>query len=711
MSSAPPSEGTPPPNLSTGAFMPLHSLRKRWKIGAAIASVMLIIGLPVAWIKGDPIYAVTAVIYVAPRFVNILQEGSGQEIASYQAYRQFVEQQSRTIGRYDILVDALRRMGERSKVWQLPGETERRAAERLQASLKITAIKDTYLITVGLEAAQREGLDEVVNSVVDTYLMKVRGEDLFYAADQRLANLRSQRETLVGAITKSNKRRLEIAQELGVTTFSDRGVNPFDQLLADSRNALAEATRERMEADARADAFDATRNKDGAAALAAATSELVAKDGGLFTLKSNLNQRRTKLLEAFSGLNPEHPIYAQVKGEIDEIDNELGSETKKVTETVRAMLLEQRLSEARLTRQIERQLSEQLDQSRQKASWFAERYDEGVRLTDEIERDRTQLDAIDKRIGFLELESNAPGFIRMESPARPPEIPIGGGKKKPLMMALVAALALGLGIPILIDLLDRRIRTAGQVHKILGHAPLASLLADSSSTAIRRVLADQKRRLSLALERERREQGADVMLMTSVKAGAGVTSLAFDLAREFDLFGVRALVVEVNPVQPDARYRVSATHDGLFDVLAADVPAASAIVPAEGALPDRLGIGLTPEAHLFGYHKLDALLTELKQQYRVILLDAPPVLLSADVEYLAGSADLTLLLIGAMQVMPGELRRAAAILERARPKAISFVVTHLEVTWAGGYYAKMVRDFEEAEAAAIKNLGSQSVPA
>jgi Mrp family chromosome partitioning ATPase len=298
----------------------------------------------------------------------------------------------------------------------------------------------------------------------------------------------------------------------------------------------------------------------------------------------------------------------------------------------------------------------------------------------------------------------------MESPARPPEIPIGGGKKKPVMMALVAALGLGLGIPILIDLLDRRIRTAGQVHKILGHAPLASLLADSSSTAIRRVLADQKRRLSLALERERREQGADVMLMTSVKAGAGVTSLAFDLAREFDLFGVRALVVEVNPVQPDARYRVSATHDGLFDVLAADVPAATAIVPAEGALPDRLGIGLTPEAHLFGYHKLDALLTELKQHYRVILLDAPPVLLSADVEYLAGSADLTLLLIGAMQVMPGELKRAASILERARPKAISFIVTQLEVAWAGGYYAKMVRDFEEAETAAIKNLGSPSVP-
>ncbi|MBM4200217.1 MAG: CpsD/CapB family tyrosine-protein kinase [Gammaproteobacteria bacterium] len=330
-------------------------------------------------------------------------------------------------------------------------------------------------------------------------------------------------------------------------------------------------------------------------------------------------------------------------------------------------------------------------------------------MTDDIERDRTQLDAIDKRVSFLELESNAPGFIRMDSPARPPEIPIGGGKKKPLLMASVAAMALGLLIPILIDLLDRRIKTAGQVHKILGYPPLAALLADAPSTAIRRVLADQKRRLSLALDRELRENGVSVILLTSVKPEAGVTSLAFELAREFDLFGVRSLVVEVNPVQPDARYRVSATHDGLFDVLAADVPATSAIVPAEGALPDRLGIGLTPEAHLFGYHKLDALLSELKQQYRVILLDAPPVLLSADVEYLAGAADLTLLLIGAMQVMPGELKRAASVLERARPKAISFIVTRLEVTWAGGYYAKMVRDFEAAEVAAIKNLGGPSV--
>ncbi|MFO1417772.1 MAG: chain length determinant protein [Methylotetracoccus sp.] len=707
MSSAPPNDpASTQQNIATGAFMPLESLKKRWKLGAALSLAVLLIGLPIAWSKGKPVYSVSAVIYVAPRFVNILQEGSGQELGSFQQYRQYVEQQARTVARYDILIEALQRMGERRSVWQLPGESERRAAERLQNALQVKAVKDSYLITVALNGSTSDGLDEVVNTVVTTFLDKVRQEDLFYAADQRIANLTTQKQRLSTSIAEQEKRRLEIAQELGVTTFVENAVNPFDQLLADSRIALADAQRSRVAAEARADAFDVNRNKEARTALDAATSELVGKDGGLFTLKANLHQRKIKLLEQFTGLSPGHPLYPQVKNELADIDTELASETAKVTSTIRSMLLEQRFSDARLARQIERQLTEQFDQQRQKAAWFAERYNEAILLTNGVERDRDQLKGIDKRLSYFELESNAPGFIRLDTPARPPEFPVGGGKKKPLMMVVIAALALGLIAPIGVDLLDRRIKTPGQVHKLLGYPPLAALLKKSEDIASRRVAADQLRRLALALDRERL-QGGGLFLLTSVKPGAGVTTLALDLSVEFGQLGQRVLVIEANPLKPDARYRADGLRDGLLDLLIGDATIEQAIQPADGQLPDRIAIGLPVEPHLYAYHRLREILDELKARYPVVLIDAPPVLLSADVEFLAGVADATLLLIGAMQVQPGELKRAARVLEKADPRLISFIVTQLEPIGLGGYYGQMIEEYRQAEDAALSLLHRQ----
>ncbi len=705
MSAAPAVEANPP-NITTGAFMPMVSLRKHWRQGMMAFAAALILGTPVAWFKGRALYSATAVIYVAPRFINILQESREQELPSYQQYRQYVDQQAHTVGRYDIVLEALHRLGERRFVWQTPEESDRRAAERLMAALAVVAVADTYLITVTLESKEKQGLDDLVNSIVTTYLEKTRNEDVFYAADQRLSAIRVQRDGLLRSIEQKSRRRLEIAQELGVTTFAENEPNAFDESLSDSRTAAAEAHRHRLAAEAKLDVFDASRNKDAAAALTAAAFDIVSRDPGLNALKANLHQRRTKLLQDFSGLSPEHPLYAQVKHELDDIDSELKHETQRLLQTTQNTLLEERRANVRLARQVEQGLNELIEQQRQKSAWFAKNYSEALQLDSEIERDRKQLEVIDSRVSFFQMESNAPGFIRLDTPARPPELPVKGGRKKMLLLLTVAASLFGLAVPLLIDLLDKRIKTSGQVQKVIGYPPLAELFEYSSDVTVRRVIEDQKRRLGLALVREHQGQHVNSILLTSVKAGAGGTTLAFDLALEFAELGLRTLVMEANPLKPDPRYLGQRDTEGLIGLLGGYAEIDETIIAGEGALPDRVAVGIPMEPHLHSIHRLKALLAELQASYPVVLLDAPPVLLSADVEFLAGIADMTLLLIGANQIKPGELKRAARILERANPRVISFIVTRLEITLGGGYYAQMVQEYTDAEDAAREILQS-----
>ncbi|NOS87934.1 MAG: chain length determinant protein [Methylococcaceae bacterium] len=676
--------------VATGAMMPLVSIRKHFKIGLIVFVTISLLGVPVAWFKGKSYYSATAVVYVAPRVANILQENKEQEIASYQQYRQFIEQQAGTVTRYDILLAALTKMGDKRFVWQKPKESDRRAAERLQAALVSKPVNDTYLFTLTLESDKAEGLDEIVNTVVEIYIANVHDEQSVYASKERVDVLYTQRDKFQNLITDKKKRLADLSQTLSVTTFVDNAVNPYDQLLANSQLAYSEAQRARMAAEAGLLLFENPKDPKASTALDAIVADIVYKDQGLFSLKANMYQRRSELVRLISGLDPKHPGHAQIKKQLEVIEAEVVEATEKLTTDIKHMLLEERRSKVTLTKKIEHDLLEQINTQKNNAAWFSGQYNDALTLNQDIKRYYGQLETVENRIGFLELESKAPGFIRMESAARVPEIPIRGGRTKLLVVMVVLAAFCGLVVPIGIDLMDRRIRTAGQVEKLLGYKPLAGLLATGQEGVSERVLADQKRRLALALARERPPSGkaGNMVLLTAVAHNSTNTTLALELALDYQLMDVNAVVVEVNPLQPDPRYLSEHTQLGLLDlILNPDLPVAAVVSPGNGVYPDRIALGAVDDGLLFGYQRLQAALAKIAASYPVILLDAAPILFSADAEFFASISDISLLLIAAQQTKPGEIKRAVQLLERIDPTVIGFVVTRLQIFQGGGYYS------------------------
>jgi succinoglycan biosynthesis transport protein ExoP len=157
-------------------------------------------------------------------------------------------------------------------------------------------------------------------------------------------------------------------------------------------------------------------------------------------------------------------------------------------------------------------------------------------------------------------------------------------------------------------------------------------------------------------------------------------------------------VVEVNPVSPDAMFWGNKKRTGLLNmILDNNQNLDDVIVPADGNLPDRLGLGLPTDGQLYAYDALKKAIAQLQQRYDVVILDAAPLLISADAEYFSGFADITLMLIKAMDVRPGELKRAAGILEKANPKAVGFIVTGVQAFGDGGYFADNVKIYNEQQ--------------
>lgn len=698
---SPPASTQPLP--PSGAFMPLVSLLERKWLALAIMLVVAAVGAPLAWYKAPGYaYEVNAAIYVAPRFAKVLKSDQELEFQSNTQYLQYVEQQVRNLNRYDIALEALRQLGNYRALWQPPGISEHRAALRLRTAVTARAVKNTYLISVTLGGGQAEGLAETLNTYLRVFLETVKKEDL-YGSDERLTNLRTRQTDLAREAGEKARRRAELAEQLGVAAF-DEGAqnNPYERLLQESGVALNAARRKLAEVQAALDAYDPGKGQASKTALDAAVAQIVANDSGLNSLKYHLWAKRGDLLNEISGLSPQHPLRAVAERKLKDLDEDVRVYAETLTTNTRTQLLEQRRTVVREARQVEQTLAAEQQKVQERANWFISNYNEGLALTQDLKRIRAQLDAVNERIDFLTLETEAPGFLRIQSAALPPDYPIGGGPKKLVALALAAALGLGLIVPIGLDLLDKRIKTAAQVHRLLGFAPVAALL-DQQEVKNRLVWGDQMRRLVLALSREKRQHGAHRIALTAVKAGSGVTDLVLDLAREFALDGLRVIAVEANALKPDPRYLAKPLAPGLIDLLNGAVALEQAIVPAQGLLPDRIPVGLAVQRHLPFYDRFPPTLDPLLEHYDVILLDTPPVLLSGDTEFLARYADVVLLLVSAGRILPDEIQQAARLLEKADPKVFGVIVNRLKV-YQGGYYGAMVKKYAESETAASQLL-------
>jgi polysaccharide biosynthesis transport protein len=691
-------------------IQPLDSLHNHARLVVLIFLIVTLLGLPVVLIKGQPSYQTTATVQVSPRYMKTLRDDIELEFQSNAQYLQFIEQQARTINRYDVIELALQRLdgmgegadltstageamtddlqrldeaGERAHPWRRTGESDRRSIERLQRSLDIRPVRNTYLIQVSLVAAEPDGIEDVLNAVVAAYLERAREEQVF-AADQRVESLKRRESELLEQIESMTRERTLIGQELGVTAFNPDDVNPFDRRARQLQENHLEARIHRIEAQARLDAFLAQGETDTAMR---SIQETLLSDPGLNSLKASLNQRRAELLAITSGLSSTHPAYLDAQDELAGIEREISGRETDLREKLSSGVESRHRTAASQALEIETQLERMLTEVTDQAGTYAEGFNRAGSLNNHLRLLWSELDQVRDRLNFFEGEEASPGFLRLVTPALAPLYPTGTGKKKLLLMVLVAAVALSLAAPIVIDLLDRRVRTVNDVHRTLGFPPLGWIV-DAMDPDRLLLAEDQLRRLASGLIRDGNRHATRTIVLTSVRPGGGTTWIARSLTRTLNRLGFPTLVVEANAYHPDSVY---GPGPGLVSVLAGD----SSELHLDGTDPEipSMPVGSSAGNRALGnLHRLQSVLQAIPERYRFVIVDAPPLLASSDGELIAGAADAVLLVAEAGGIGRGELDRAGRLLRGIDPPVVGTVVNRINPFRGGGYVTALVEE-------------------
>jgi len=164
--------------------------------------------------------------------------------------------------------------------------------------------------------------------------------------------------------------------------------------------------------------------------------------------------------------------------------------------------------------------------------------------------------------------------------------------------------------------------------------------------------------------------GPCTLVVTSAAPQEGKTLIATNLAVTFARGGARVLLVDCDIHRPRLHRVFRASRaPGLMDLLrssVADTELNRRVTAIRATGIDRLSFlpcGAEPQDNpeLLEPTKLRAMLKQLRTEFDVILLDTPPVLVSADAATLAASADGVIMVVRA-----GQTDRGAADVARQR---------------------------------------------
>lgn len=266
-----------------------------------------------------------------------------------------------------------------------------------------------------------------------------------------------------------------------------------------------------------------------------------------------------------------------------------------------------------------------------------------------------------------------------------PTSPYTPNPERNLGLAAMLGLLIGIGLAILREMLDTSIKSAEDVTAISQTPVMATIATDPQAERHPLITdigthaprAEAFRVLRTNLQFVDVDNPSKVFAVTSAVPGEGKTSTSINLAIALAQAGHRALLINGDLRRPRLEERLGLESAvGLTSVLVGRIDAPSAVQSHERSGLDVLGSGPIPPnpAELLQSHAMSELLKNLRDEYDMILIDAPPLLPVTDAALLAAHADGALIIARHGRTTRDQLHACLERLHAVDAQAVGVVI-------------------------------------
>lgn len=305
------------------------------------------------------------------------------------------------------------------------------------------------------------------------------------------------------------------------------------------------------------------------------------------------------------------------------------------------------------------------------------------------------------------------------APAQVPTAPTSPNVLRNLAVGLALGLILGLGVAMLRNLLDSKVRSEQDV-RALTDTPVLGVIAFDDGVLSHPVIlredprgapAEAIRRLRTNLQFIGVASESRSIVVSSSVPGEGKTTAAINLAVSLADAGAKVLLVDADLRRPSvAQYLGLEGQVGLTTVLIGKASFADVVQPYAGTTLDILPAGQIPPnpSEMLGSPAMKALLDTATGTYDLVLIDSPPVLPVTDAAVLGRQVNGALFVAGMDRIHRPQMRSALASLETAGCQVLGLVINKIARREAGAYVYE--KGYYYASDTDNQNLGKPTDP-
>ena len=682
-------------------------VKRRWLVLSILAGVVALALLKT--LMATPIYRATSVLQLEKQGTQVVQvegiqpDGYGWDPDFLQTQYELIKSRSlaeRVANELNLDQAALDQLSEPG--WfgrmlallrpQSKAETEKKnvataanAADELRSAagivsggLSVEPVRNSRLVRINFDSSSPEFSARVANAVAEGFIAAGM-ERRFGASSYAKTYLEDQLKLTKAKLEQSERQLVAFAQKENIVNTGEAGQSLATQNLTQLNAALANAQDQRIRAEAR------WRQ----ASSGAMPADMIG-NSNIRVLRQQQAQLQGTYQQKLQTFKPDYPEMQQLKGQIDELQRQIGQETGSVRASVKAEYDAAASQEQMLKGQIASLRDQALDVDGRSIQYNI--------LKREVDTNRQLYDGLLQRYK----EVGVAGDVRSNNISIIDRAEVPTWRFKPsltrnLALGLLLGGMLGVLAAFLLEFLDDTIKTPDDVEQklklaVLGIIPklgpkenIASVAGDPRSS-----FSEAYRSVRTALQFATDHGVPRTLLVTSPGSGEGKSTTAMALARNFAHLGKRVLLIEADLRNPSLHRSLGLKGQavGLSNLLAGGCTLAEATVDTdEPGLKVVLAGPLPPNpAELLSGSKLVSMLTVAAERYDQVILDGPPVLGLADAPILANAADGTLLVVNSAKTKINAAQAALKRLLAARARIVGALLSKYDAKTAGYGY-------------------------
>ena len=685
--------------------------KHQWLILTFLLTVVTVV--TIATFKMKPIYVAGAQVEVDRESQNILPfQGAATEDA-YMDMDNYVETQAKILLSETLALQSIKSLdlgrypefgGHPNAVESVRGVQRRPAIlGEFLSRLTVKRVPNSRLLAVTFEAEDPQLAALVVNTHLQNFIEQ-NFRSRYEATTQASNWLSSELEELRIKVQKSEDARIAYERQNQIWSIDEKQ-SLASQKLADIGKDMNTAQSELLQKQAMMQLAHSGKVDS----LPPVRDNQVVQD-----LARRQNELNEQYEDSVSQFGPNYPRVQRMKVRLDDIKRELAQEQQRIVDRIDA---EYRNAQNRV-----QLMSQALEQQKGEQNDYAEKLVQYNILKHDAEANKQLYDGLLQKLKEAGITAGLRSSnIRVVDPALVPTYPSRPQRGRNIMLAFLVGLVGGVGLAFFREYLDNTVKSPDDIETLTGlpslavvpafgelngHSSRAKLAKGSepvtapemrvelvAHTQPKSQISEAFRALRTSLLLSQADHPPQVILVTSALPREGKTTAAVNLAVTLAQLGDRTMLIDSDLRKPGIRRALGLTFNretGLSSYLAGVSPI-DEISVAHPAISNLVAIPTGPvppsPADLLSSHRMREAIVYLRQHYKFVVIDSPPIMAATDAVILSALVDGVLLVVRSGETPKEAFTRCRDLLVGVKCRLLGVVLNAVDSSAPDYYYS------------------------